>query len=61
MTGEGTPVNELVDFIFAAQMADKCEKSTDRPNRGGQVRNEVFDKFLYLHYNTVDCFWRWHI
>lgn len=56
MTGEGTPVNELVDFIFAAQMADKCEKSTDRPNRGGQVRNEVFDKFLYLHYNTVDCF-----
>ncbi|KAM7467211.1 hypothetical protein LguiB_014773 [Lonicera macranthoides] len=40
MTGEGTPVNELVDFIFAAQMADKCEKSTDQPNGGGQVRNE---------------------
>ncbi|KAK2986016.1 hypothetical protein RJ640_005108, partial [Escallonia rubra] len=38
--GEDTPITELVDFIFAAQMAENYEKDADDPNHRGEERIE---------------------
>ncbi|KAK3035896.1 hypothetical protein RJ639_033397 [Escallonia herrerae] len=38
--GEDTPITELVDFIFAAQLVENYEKDADDPNHRGEERIE---------------------
>ncbi|KAM1066254.1 hypothetical protein ACFX1X_021959 [Malus domestica] len=46
--GEDAPINDLVDFIFAAQTAVKLENDIDDTTHGGEEKNEdVNDEKLY--------------
>ncbi|KAL6952988.1 DNA (cytosine-5-)-methyltransferase [Sarracenia purpurea var. burkii] len=38
--GEDAPINELVDFIFAAQIAENQEQDKDETHRGNEEMNE---------------------
>lgn len=42
ITGEDAPISELVDFIFAAQIAENTEKDVDCPNYCDEGMNEVW-------------------
>nr|QCU71288.1 domain rearranged methyltransferase [Paeonia suffruticosa] len=46
--GGDTPINELVDFIIAAQMAENFERDSEHPIHGDQEMNETMDKTLRL-------------
>ncbi|XP_059642405.1 probable inactive DNA (cytosine-5)-methyltransferase DRM3 isoform X2 [Cornus florida] len=50
--GEDAPISELVDFIFAAQIAGSCEKDTDDPNHGDEERKE--DSNTEALFGTMD-------
>lgn len=41
VSGEDAPINELVDFISAAQIAQELEKDTDDTTHDDEDRNEV--------------------
>lgn len=46
-SGEDAPINELVDFIIAAQIAENIEKETDDMPHEDEGKNEVFiDVFM---------------
>ncbi|CAN6726673.1 unnamed protein product [Malus baccata var. baccata] len=46
--GEDAPINDLVDFIFAAQTAVKLENDVDDTTHGGEEKNEdANDEKLY--------------
>ncbi|KAA8527972.1 hypothetical protein F0562_035159 [Nyssa sinensis] len=45
--GGDAPINELVDFIFAAQIAGDSEKDIDDPNHGAAERNEDNTETLF--------------
>uniref|UniRef100_A0A5B6YUN5 Putative DNA (Cytosine-5)-methyltransferase DRM2 isoform X2 n=1 Tax=Davidia involucrata TaxID=16924 RepID=A0A5B6YUN5_DAVIN len=38
--GKDAPINELVDFIFAAQIAGNCEKNTENLYHGDEEKNK---------------------
>lgn len=41
LLGEDAPVNELVDFIFAAQIAGSSKTDADDPTHGNKEKKEV--------------------
>lgn len=43
MSGQDTPIDELVDFIVAAQIAEKLEEDTDDTVHNGEEKNEVLN------------------
>ncbi|KAH7533366.1 hypothetical protein FEM48_Zijuj04G0123200 [Ziziphus jujuba var. spinosa] len=47
---EDAPVDELVDFIVAAQMAERFEKDTDDTSRNDEEKNEMWK--LLVDYET---------
>lgn len=53
--GQDTPIDELVDFIVAAQIAEKFEEDTNDTVQNGDEKNEVFN-ILALSSNVFYMF-----
>lgn len=52
-TGEDAPIDELVDFIVAAQIAERLEKGTDDTSCNDEVKNEVLiDSYSAVQFMT---------
>lgn len=48
VSGEDAPIDELVDFIVAAQIAERFEKDTDDTTHNDEDKNEVLNIFNYV-------------
>ena len=56
VSGEDAPINELVDFITAAQIAQELEKDTDDTTHDDEDRNEVVNDYCTNSYPLDDNF-----
>ena len=51
ISGEDAPVNELVDFIAAAQIAEQLEKESEDSLSSEEEKDQVFnDHFNYINW-----------
>lgn len=51
MSGEDAPIDELVDFIVAAQIAQRFEKDTDDTTHNYEDKNEVLCEFKLCNHS----------